>query len=60
MICLDQPVVFSSFEKVHVKDFISAKVPSLDEEIPSRDLWDLWEGRDLWDIACPALLVRNI
>ena len=32
------------------------QVPILDEEIPSRDLWDLWDGRDLWDIPCPTLV----
>ena len=32
------------------------QVPILNEEIPSRDLWDLWDGRDLWDVPCPTLI----
>ena len=23
------------------------------------DLWDLWDGRDLWDIPCPTLYVAH-
>ena len=36
------------------------QVPIFDEEIPSRDLWDLWDGRDLWDIPCPTLSIKLI
>ena len=35
------------------------QIPILYQEIPSRDLWDLWDGRDLWDIPCPTLETDN-